>query len=88
MIFPHHCEPAGRRSSARMAVTAAALLALLAIMGCGSKEADTAGTATADDAAARAAELRTSTSVPPQAKEQMLRQLEQQQQQPAGTAPK
>ncbi len=77
-------------SSTRIAATAAVLLGLLALGGCGSHSADAPGAAAGEtnDPVARAQALQANPSVPPGMKQQMLQQAQQQAQQPAGTAPK
>jgi len=77
-------------SSTRIAATAAVLLGLLALGGCGSHSADAPSAAAGEtnDPVARAQALQSNPAVPPGVKEQMLRQAQQQTQQQPGTAPK
>lgn len=69
-------KPSEWKTSTRFAATTTALLVLLAITGCGSKTPE--APVVPDDPAARAAAVRNNTSIPPQAKEEMLRNLEKQ----------
>lgn len=77
------------RASTRGAANAAILLVILALAGCSRETADSGATAgNTADAAGMAKALRANPNVPPQAKEQMLRNLEQQAQQPANSVNK